>query len=550
MPLSYQQFQEFNRGISNDRFLGQWYARDVDWCNIRQSSKWVVLANNDRTLQTVASPDWYIIAFLTDVNNWIDSNNTYWICEGKVFDVDSGNWWLNSLAAARNALFVESDWVNYGAIITTTAIWRWNNDSASITAAASYLPLTWTSDYRAVLLDWAFLYIGGDWVVDCIDLSTSTWSIYKTLNMKGICRWLSKQWDQIFVYTNDWLNWYKMSWDWVSIFPQYIQKRADNPVINVANIDNTDYVITWAGSLDQTQKYRRLFMSSGFEKELLYGSDFITYNKQLFNFNPIETNAIETYWNVIYIPETNKVYTYWNTKSQQAPSLIKELVIDDTILRITALYVTNQNSMLIGFVTLTGTIKYVVQDLRVWYAYGSTGSIETLSFDWGDIETEKQCNRVIVWYKLYDNTTIDIFARINNDEERVFDCTWVTTNPTLWDTYTYNWLTYTVKEYTDSDELICTRWENWPQNDSIMYSSGTLTRTFWPWDATITFTNVDNHRFIETITDTTKRKANIELKKDFYEMSIKAVLNTESESITPELYSIKALFDFTDLQNG
>ncbi len=213
MPLAYQQFQDFSRGISNDRFLGQWYARDVDWCSIRQSSKWVVLSNNYRTAPTfwTLSGSDYIYAFLVDVNPWGGGAiRPLAICGSKAVDTTTGTTFLSSVDTFRNALFVESAWTNYWAIIANWAIWRWDNDSSWIGTATSYLPLTWTSDFRTVLLDWAFLYIGGDWVVDCIDVSTSTWAIYKTLTMSGVCRWLSKQGDQIFVYTNDWLNWYRL----------------------------------------------------------------------------------------------------------------------------------------------------------------------------------------------------------------------------------------------------------------------------------------------------------------------------------------------------
>jgi hypothetical protein len=77
-----------------------------------------------------------------------------------------------------------------------------------------------------------------------------------------------------------------------------------------------------------------------------------------------------------------------------------------------------------------------------------------------------------------------------------------------------------------------------------------LTRTYGVGDASLTFSNVDNFVYLATITDTTKRKAKIPFTRAWYDLEIRAVLNSTQKSITPELYSIKTLFDFIDLDNG
>jgi len=52
-----------------------------------------------------------------------------------------------------------------------------------------------------------------------------------------------------------------MSWDGIAKFPNYILKRPDNPVINISNDGNYDFVVTGNnGTLDN--KYRRLLRSS------------------------------------------------------------------------------------------------------------------------------------------------------------------------------------------------------------------------------------------------------------------------------------------------
>jgi len=56
--------------------------------------------------------------------------------------------------------------------------------------------------------------------------------------------------------------------------------------------------------------------------------------------------------------------------------------------------------------------------------------------------------------------------------------------------------------------------------------------------------------FIKSITDTTKRKETIMWQEKWYDLEIKAVLKSTEKTITPELYSIKVLFDYIDKQDG
>lgn len=551
MPLSYQQQKEWYRGLTDDRFSGKWYVADIRWCNFRQSTRWVVLSNNYRTVPTY-QPSWSenIYSFMHNVNPWgWSARRTYAIMWDKVFDTTTGSTALSSVASFRNGLFVKSAWVNYWVILaTSTAIYRWNDDTSGIgTAATIAATLSWTANFRAVLVDWGYMYVWGNGVVDAIEITSGTWARAFTLNIPWDCRAITKIWDQIFVYSSDWLNWYKMSWDWVSAFPLYIQKWADNPIMNVANIDNVDYVIT--GNDGLLNQYRRLYLSAWYEKQLLSVSDFIINNKQLFNFYPVKTNAIETYWNVIYIPWTNTIYTYWTNKGSLPSALGRDIYIDENIDEITALSIYN-NTLYIWYV-VGSTVKRVQQDMKVWYAYWTSWYIDTIAWDWWDIETEKTLNRLVINSYTPTGTSIELYAKIDNLKYWVFTATSIPTIlPVKWDTYTYWGLTYTVDRYIESKkQVICTRdWQGMAY-DTLQGNSGTLTRTYWVWDASIPFTEVNNYIYIDTISGT-DRKTKITYQKEFYDIQIRAVLTTDDEQKTPELYSIKALFDYKDLQNG
>lgn len=562
MPsLLFQQTKDLTRWITDDRFLGQWYLSDAEGVNIRRASRGVVLANNTRTSYTQLDTwDNQIYAFF-EGRFAFDDYRTIAVWTNKIYDTTTATTFTGP-TNMRNGWIVKSAGVNYGVIFTQGLVRRWDNDSSTPASAASLFSLSSTSDYRPFLYDGWFIYAGWDGTVDAIDVSTSTWVITKTLNVSWSVRAITKIGDQIYVYTNDGTNWYKNSWDWVTIYPLYIQKWADNPVLNVANIGNTDYVVTGTWN-SNGNKLSRFFLSQWWDKKLLYWGDFINYTKQLFNFSPTYTNAIETINNTVLIASVDHIYGYGNIKASLPQSLVKDYVINDTLEAITALYVKDQYTLYIAYKTddVTPQISFEIQDIRDGYAYGDSWYVTTLAYDWWDIETEKINNRIIVNAQLASKTSspvgttsIDIYTRVNNTDERVFDISWFTEAPVTGSTYLHQWLIYTVKEFTDNDELICTRTESWPQYDDIMYgtsiTTGVLTKIDGPWDATLGFDNVDNFVFLKTITDTTKRKHRIEFKRAWYELEIKAVLRSTQKSISPELFSIKTLFDYKDKDDG
>lgn len=553
MPLAYQQQKERFRWLTDDRFSGDWYVADIRWCSFGRGTRWVVLSNNYRTAPThqwdfITNENAY--AFMFNANLWWLSGRSNLIVLGdRVFNTLDWSWFLSWTISFRNWLFVKSAWTNYGVLLWTwTSIYRWDDDASGVgTATTIAATLSGTSNFRPVLVDWWYLYVGWDGVVDAIEITSGTWTTTFSVSIPWQCRAITKIWDQIFLYSSDWLNWYKMSWDWVSAFPLYIQKWADNPIMNVANIDNFDYVIT--GNDWLLNQYRRLYLSTGYEKQLLSASDFIINNKQLFNYYPGKTNAIETYWNVIYIPWTNRIYTYWTNKWSLPSALGVDIYINEDVDEITALWIYN-NTLYIWY-TVWSQWKRTTQDLKVWYAYWTGGYVDTIAWDWWDIETEKNLNRLIINSYTPSWTSIELYAKIDNLKYRVFTATTPSlTSPTKWDTYTYWWLTYTVTEYIASKkQVICTRDWLWSAFDVLQWNSWTLTRTFWSWDASIPFTEVNNYIYIDTIS-WNDRKTNITYKKEFYDVHIRAVLTTDDEQKTPELYSIKALFDYKDLQNG
>lgn len=563
MPLAYQQQKDWSKWITDDRFLGNGFVSDAEGVNIRKSSRGVILSNNkmESVLDTSFLWVWstYRLYSICEFKWGTTEYSVKWLYSSGVFDMSwSYSEYSWTLSWARNMIWVRSAWVNYWVIVTSNwQLWRWNDDTQPIWLASNYLPIdSNVSDYRPILLSWWFMYIWGNWVVQAIDISTSTWFVFKTVSIPWICRWITEIWDQIFIYSNDSYNWYKMAWDWVSDFPNYIQKLADNPVLNVANMWNYDYMITGTGEFNN-YKYRRLFLSQWYENNLLYWSNLLTYDNQLFYFSPIHTNAIETVYNSIFIWWRKCVYRYGKNLWSMQPSLTKDIYINESE-QIVSIYNSYNEYLYISYYTSDSKNKIVKYDLREWYAYWSNWYIDMLAIDWWDIEARKNTNQIIVNYKLptknttpTGTTSIDLYAKINWDETRVFTVTWITSAPARWDIYLYNWLKYTVIEYkSDVWQVVCSRWENWSKHNSIIRTNWSMTKFLWVWQDTIIVSNVDNFVFVKSITDTTKRKETILYQKEFYDIEIRAVLKSTEQTITPELYSIKVLFDYIDKKDG
>lgn len=563
MALAYQQQKDFTKWITDDRFLGSGFVADAEWVNIRKSSRGVVLSNNniEEVLDTSFLWVWstYRLYSICEFKWWTSEYSVKALYASGVFDMSwSYSEYSWTLLGARNMFNVVSAWVNYWVIVTSTwQLWRRNDDTQPVWLASNYLTIdTKSSDYRPILISWWFIYIWGNGIVQAIDISTSTWFVYKSVTIPWICRGITEIWDQIFIYSNDWSNWYKMSWDWISLFPNYIQKLSDNPVLNVANMWNYDYIITWTWEFNN-YKYRRFFISQWYENTLVYWSNLLTYNDQLLYFSPVHTNAIESVYNSVYIWWRNSVYMYWNTLWSMSKSLTKDIYIKESE-QIVSIYNSYNEYLYISYYTSSWKNKIVRYDLREWYSYWSEWYVDILAIDWWDIESKKITNQIVVNYRLAEKTTtptwttsIDIYAKINWDETRVFDVSWVTEAPARWDIYLYNWLKYTVKEYrSTTNELICTRWENGSKHNSILRTSWSMTKFFWVWQNTITVDNVDNFMFIKSITNINERKETIMYQEYFYDIEIRALLKTTEKTITPELYSIKVLFDYIDKKDG
>jgi hypothetical protein len=253
-----------------------------------------------------------------------------------------------------------------------------------------YITLDWYCDYRPVLVNGGIAYIWGDSIVEWIDISSTDWINTYSVSVMWKVRAITLIWDTYYIYSNDWSNGYLSSWDWVSNNVSYTQKRTDDPIINVANMWNYDYVICWNNT-------KRLYLRSWWDKQLLYGSDNIEYDRQLLNFYPEKTNAIETVNNVVYIAGKNCIYTYWTLKACRYKSLSKIPITDCS--EITSIfYVPNWNYIKVWYIDYAEeNVKYarISTSISSW-EYPNEWFVETLAYTWWDVSIEKQPNRIMM----------------------------------------------------------------------------------------------------------------------------------------------------------
>ena len=186
MALAYQQQKDFTKWITDDRFLGSGFVADAEWVNIRKSSRGVILSNNNLEEVLDSSFLWvwstYRLYSICEFKWWTSEYSVKALYASGVFDMSwSYSEYSWTLLGARNMFNVVSARVNYWVIVTSTwQLWRRNDDTQSVWLASNYLTIdTKASDYRPILISWWFIYIWGNWIVQAIDISTSTWFIYK-----------------------------------------------------------------------------------------------------------------------------------------------------------------------------------------------------------------------------------------------------------------------------------------------------------------------------------------------------------------------------------
>ena len=233
-------------------------------------------------------------------------------------------------------------------------------------------------------------------------------------------------------------------WDWVSSRPSQKVTYPDKPVINVALLNNQHYWWTekWVSSIKSIMVWEwyqvQRYISSDIPKDntvetlddpdrlALYG----TY-----------TNAIETYWDIVYLPWYWKIYWFWSYFPWNPIAFNKEFAFDGTectAMLTPILWGSSSNKDFTPYMCiwyLRSWVYYVwiidFRDYNWWYA--SSGYIETMEYLWDNLWIEKNQKKILVpFYLPHSSTSIKVYTRKNQASSYTLLKEILTTNYWTW----------------------------------------------------------------------------------------------------------------------
>jgi hypothetical protein len=513
---------------TNDEYIAswQWQVQEAVCVDINSSSKYFM------------KNDWYLpynileYVWQDPIRQFITSNYvnrliffTYW----KIYNLT----WL-VVDTAKNIVNA-GVYNNTGFIIFSNGsidIWTYDANALDLwmsTRVANKLTWLTVNYYFAPFYLYANNLLLATWSnIYRINLTTWTLTTTSTVLIWWQIRWITKIWDQFNIYVNYWGSSKQYIWNWLDDLPSNEINWYDRVILNVANINNVDYVVCQDG----------LYLANWLQPQILYKRTFISEY----------TNAIETYKNKIYIPWYKAIYSYQVTKPWFPYNLSKELVLPITdwqgVSCMTSLpntwesalweYVSDLMILYTNYYIRSAYYSYWVQ-----YAIRDTSSprspiwwFVTLNPIPSLYSQDKSSKKIRLWYNLCDRwetnrayiyawVTKTFYFRHNIWIFAYRDFTpvvsiyiwWVTVKPEIWSIYTINWYNLTVKEneYLFSSSSTYNWWITleWDTNTKMIYLEKTInsmTKVSWTWDTSIMYLSLHEWEVINLITDYSKHE--------------------------------------------
>ncbi len=387
------------------------------------------------------------------------------------------------------------------------------------------------------------IYIWNGNKITWIDTTWWVWSITTalTIDLDYTIKGITRIWDQFFVYATNWQTSRQYLWNWISNTTNLVITWIDKNIVNVANFQNQDYVVTKSTYSNKTW----LWVVQWYQLQLLYTNEENNNpdNERIF-FNSWYTNAIETLWNRLAIPWNYWIMTYWQHTPWLPYSLVKEY--PHLIWDITAMSYNEWNNGRLTFswywtFEWTSWVWEILIQPSQWYASRSDLSwFLEYSISWTSVSNIKTLNKIIIGKKTPTNTRINIYTKNTDRATKYANIMYnYTTIPTIWAIYTSWATTFTIYDVTDvwnTCILHCTyTWSN--------ISWWTLTKTSWTWDNTFYTDRVRYDYKLIWTTNSDKRKYACVKSEEFAEIDIWIELLTSSSSVTPELNNIYIYYD-------
>jgi hypothetical protein len=506
--------------------ISWWQATHTSW-----SSAWL-----EQTLTTV---NWVTYRF--EINCWTITAEScqfrlWWVAQ-YTFDASDSN--------KTVVLFYTASWVSTTLEFASFGWFIWSFDWVQ---GQEYTMINYSKTFNEsapyIIIN-NFIYVWNWSTVTEIDTTWSTWILTDvvSIDLDYTIKWITKVWDQVFIYATNGQSSRQYLWDWASDFISTSITWIDKNIQNVANFQNQDYVITKSSYSNKTW----LWIVNGYQLNSLFtNSENNNSSLERIYFNSPYVNAIETIWNRLAIPSNDGIMTYGQHTPWMPISLVKEYL--HLLWNITAMSYSEWNNGRITF-SWYGTVNWVswvyetLLQTTQWYTNRTDLSwflaISLASVNWFLISNIKNIEKVVIGKKTPTNTRINIYTynpdRVTQYANIPYDHT---TLPTVWAVYTSWWNTYTVYDVTDMSWyciLHCT------YTGTATVTAGTFTKSSWTWDTSFYCNRVRTWWKIVWTTNDTERKLQTiwtETAEKFYEMDIGIELLTSSSSVTPELNNL------------
>lgn len=230
----------------------------------------------------------------------------------------------------------------------------------------------------------------------------------------------------IYVWCNNWGSTNMYIWDWITSRPTQKVSYFDKPVINVALLNNQHYWWSekWEKSIKnimiwewyQAQRYITSDIPKALWTETLDDPDRLAIYWT-------STNAIETFWDIVYLPWYGKIYGFGAYFPWDSISLNKEFTFLGTecTAMLTTIWGGTANNkdfsfyMIIWYKDLSNDYQVGVIDFRDYNgSYVSDWYIESMEYLGGNLWIEKNQKKLLVpFYLPHSSTSIEVYERKN-----------------------------------------------------------------------------------------------------------------------------------------
>lgn len=526
--------------FSSDTWWSIWPNWTISWW-VASHTSWNT-ATLSQTL-TVENATKYIVNISTNCSAWSLDVELWW---ATLWTITSAN---NNVASTYSRTTAST---SENLVLRPTSDFVWSIEFVYVQKSNISLALSKAFTWDSVLLSTPnFIYIGNWQTLTKVDTSLSSWSSSDpvTIAQWYTIKWLSKVWDQIYIYASNWSDGKQYVWDSQSTTPSWEITWYDKPISRVINLNNVDYIIV------KTALRSSLYKVNWYQPQLLYQSlNIQNANKDRFAFDPEYINGFETIWQRLLLPSSWWLYSFGNINPWYPLSILKEytwngwtpttVYYNESLYNIYIFYksskswsVKNYYSSFYQNEEAASSSDYAVND--PWF-------IRLQPFYW----TWYSQRKASVWYKIWANipswTYVNIYTR--SDDQLWYANFYtdpneqaITVMPQVWAVYT-NWSnTYTVSSVTElwSWAVInCTyTWSN-----AVSYS-GTLTKSSWTWDSTIKFYRSNEFKLIKQLSNSDRWGQRFQYPESYNKLDMLVELLTTSNQKTPELYDLQYLFD-------